>query len=513
MRKLRNEIKTGSTSKEPVEQSSFQKIHARRKNYRAYRRYEKKRHQKTLRTVAIVAAIVVLVGAFFWLIKDKAADSEPSIRSETLSGIDIETIIEWNNTHIAVHYPRTKSIPVNKALADFANQTVKDFKNEVENYPNDHDELNMSFKTYRHNDDIVSFAFDKYVYHQKQANGIETLSTMTFNLKTGYQYQLEDVLTGDYLDELSERAINQLAKKPEFQDSSKQEALKEGLSPKADNFHLFILDKDEIVFLFSQYQFGSRDNLSQRVIIPLKDIRNFLKEPFRLSDKSTASSESKSTAPPVAKPPEPADASELAGKKLVAVTFDDGPHPTNTNTLLDMLRRENAKATFFVLGTRVDYYGDIVRRAYQDGHQIASHTRNHKDLTKLSADERRHEINSTISSIENTIGVRPTAMRPPYGSFNEAVKADAGMALVLWSIDTEDWKYRNADTVHNKVMSQVRDGSIVLMHDIHATTIQAAAKIVPDLKAEGYTLVTVDELIKARGGNLNSGSVYRSMYP
>jgi peptidoglycan/xylan/chitin deacetylase (PgdA/CDA1 family) len=495
-------------AREPAELTAFETVHQRRRDYHIYQEYEKKRRRKIWLTTVVSIVVIASIGAFFWL--NRSPELGLSIHSETLEGIDIESIIEWNDAHIAVHYPRTKNDAVNKILADFAETTVRDFKDEVDDYPNTYDELNMSFKTYRHNEDVVSFAFDQYIYHEWQAHGANVLATKTFNLETGKQHELNDILKGDYLDELSRRAFNELKTKAEFKDKSQQAALREGLAAKPDNFKAFVLDQDKITFLFGQYQLGPRDVAGQRVSIPLGDIKDFLKGPFRLAEDKK--SPPKPESPPVTNPP-PVDISGLAGKKLVALTFDDGPHPTNTKTLLDNLKQENAKATFFVLGTRVDYYGDIVRRAYQEGHEIASHTRNHKDLTKLSTADRQFEINSTISSIEKTIGARPTVMRPPYGAQNAAVKADAGMPLILWSIDPEDWKYRNANTVYNHVMSHVRDGSIILLHDIHATTIQAAARIVPALKAQGYTLVTVDQLIRARGGDLTPGKVYTSMYP
>lgn len=510
MKRLRNKTKTHLGAEETAELTDFAKVHQQRKNHRTYQENRKKRRRKVLKIVVITAVVIAAIGAIFWLNRDK--NSVPTIHSETLEGIDIESIIEWGNTRIAVHYPRTKNATVNKILADFAEETVKDFKNEVNNYPNNRDELNMSFKTYRYNEDIVSFAFDKYTSHEWQANGTNTSTAMTFNLETGNQYELKDVLAGNYLDELSKLALAQLKTRPEFNDQDKQAALQAGLTAEIDNFKSFVLEKDEITFLFDQYQLGARDVANQRVSIPLKDLKNFLKKPFKSADESESSPESDSLPPP-ANPPSPTDISGLAGKKLVALTFDDGPHPTNTSALLNSLKQEGARATFFVLGTRVDYYPDIVRRAYQEGHQIGSHTRNHKDLTKLSAGDRQYEINSTIASIQKTIGIRPTTMRPPYGALNQGVKADAGMPIILWSIDTEDWKYRNANRVYNHVMSHVRDGSIVLMHDIHPTTVQAAARIVPALKAQGYTLVTVDQLILARGGNLNPGTVYSSMYP
>jgi peptidoglycan/xylan/chitin deacetylase (PgdA/CDA1 family) len=215
--------------------------------------------------------------------------------------------------------------------------------------------------------------------------------------------------------------------------------------------------------------------------------------------------------PPAVVQPKPIDTGNLTGKKLVALTFDDGPHQDNTNALLDILGQENVNVTFFVLGSRVEYYGDVVRRAYQQGNQIASHTTNHKSLIGLTPADRQFEINSTITAIERTIGTRPTVMRPPNGTFDDAVMADAGMPLILWSVDPQDWKYINADTVYNNVMSHVFDGSIIILHDIYATTVQAAARIIPDLKSQDYVLVTVDKLIETRGGDYTPGRTYYSL--
>jgi peptidoglycan/xylan/chitin deacetylase (PgdA/CDA1 family) len=210
--------------------------------------------------------------------------------------------------------------------------------------------------------------------------------------------------------------------------------------------------------------------------------------------------------------PTPVAIDNLQGQKLVALTFDDGPDP-NTGALLDILKKEKVTATFFVLGMRVAKYGDTTRRAYQEGHQIASHTYNHKNLTKLSPPARRSEINGTIAAIERTIGAKPTVMRPPYGAWNGGVLTDAGMPLVLWSIDTEDWKDRNADRIYAHVMANVRDGSIILFHDTYATSVEAVAKLIPALKAEGYAIVTVNRLIMARDGSFAPGNYYRHLYP
>jgi len=215
---------------------------------------------------------------------------------------------------------------------------------------------------------------------------------------------------------------------------------------------------------------------------------------------------------PEEQPEQLAEAPSLEGKKLVALTFDDGPSAAFTPRLLDMLEKEDVKATFFVLGCNVKAHPQVVLQIAEAGHQIGSHTMNHKNLTKLSAAELRREIDATATAIEALTGTRPTAMRPPYGAYNDQVLERAGAAVILWSVEPEDWKYRNADTVYCNVVGAVSDGDIVLLHDIYGTSVAAAERIIQDLKAEGYAFVTVEELLRARGGEV-AGRAYRQLRP
>ena len=458
---------------------------------------------------------LVLVGALvaILVISVSHVQPEPLNRSETPDRIDIESDIEWDNAKIAVHYPRTSNDKINQILEKFAEDAIENFKKEIGEQPSGYDELNVSFKTYQYSEDIVSFAFDKYIYHQWQANGIDSTTTMTFNLATAERYELKDIFQGKYLVEISDLALKQLKDKSEFSGETAQANLKEGLAAKEENFNRFVLDKDELIFIFDQYQLGARIIPKEQVSILTKDLKDYLKEPFKPVEDTTVIPTTPETPAAITTEAPSAPQSDLSGRKLVALTFDDGPHLTNTARLLDILKHENAYATFFMLGARVNYYPDLVRRVYQEGSEVAGHSYNHKVLIRLSATDLQYEINTTNDVIEKIIGVRPTVMRPPYGEFNNAVKNAAGGALVLWSVDPEDWRYLDANIVYNNVMANVRDGSIVLMHDIHATTIDAIEKIIPALKAQGYTLVTVDQLILARGGSLAAGNVYRSMYP
>ncbi len=192
---------------------------------------------------------------------------------------------------------------------------------------------------------------------------------------------------------------------------------------------------------------------------------------------------------------------------LVALTFDDGPGQY-TDKLLDCLEENGAKATFYMLGQNVERYPDIVKRMHDLGMELSNHTYDHKDLAKLTQSQITEEIEKTSSLIQDAAGVLPDTLRPPGGSYNDTVQKLAGMPIVKWSIDTKDWKTKSEDQTYQCVMDNVEDGSIVLMHDIHEWSVDAAIRLIPDLIEEGYKLVTVQELAQAKGITLEDGQVY-----
>lgn len=197
-------------------------------------------------------------------------------------------------------------------------------------------------------------------------------------------------------------------------------------------------------------------------------------------------------------------------KPMVAITFDDGPNPKTTTPMLDALEENYAKATFFCLGQNAGYYPETVQREYNLGMEVGTHTYSHVVLTKLGASALDSEISKSVTAIENAIGVKPTLMRPPYGAVNKTVLTAVGgynLCCMNWSLDTEDWKTKNADATYNEVM-KAKDGDVVLLHDIHEYNVDAVKRFVPDLIAQGFQLVTVPELYKARGESLDAGTVH-----
>lgn len=199
-------------------------------------------------------------------------------------------------------------------------------------------------------------------------------------------------------------------------------------------------------------------------------------------------------------------------KPMVALTFDDGPHPKYTERILKALEKHNGRATFFVVGNLIPKNESIIKKMAEQGNQIGNHSYNHKDLTTLNATAIKSQMQKTDALIKKITGYTPDIMRPTYGSVNNVVRKSVDMPMIMWSIDTEDWKTRNTKKIVNHVMSKVQDGDIVLMHDIHQTTAEAAEIVVEKLSKQGYQLVTIEELFEYRDIKLQDGKSYRSAY-
>ncbi len=192
---------------------------------------------------------------------------------------------------------------------------------------------------------------------------------------------------------------------------------------------------------------------------------------------------------------------------MMALTFDDGPG-ARTNELLAVLEQYHAHATFFMQGVNIPGHEDAVRKMKEIGCELGNHTYSHQELTKRSAQEIQDQIGRTNSLLQDICGQAATVMRPPYGSVNDTVRANAGMPMILWNIDTIDWKTKNAQATIDCVLQTADDGDIVLMHDIHTTSVDAAIALIPALVEKGYQLVTVSELAAARGIQMENGAVY-----
>ena len=202
-----------------------------------------------------------------------------------------------------------------------------------------------------------------------------------------------------------------------------------------------------------------------------------------------------------------------SGEKLIAVTFDDGPSQY-TSQLLDGLAARGVKATFFMLGQMAESRTGIVKRAWEEGHQICSHTYGHPNLNTLSSAQIASQFSRTDNILDNALGFDARYMvRPPYGNYTQNVLNIAGVPCFYWSVDTRDWESRNSDSVYNMFLRYARDGSIVLLHDVYPTSVTGALRAIDTLKAQGYEFVTVAELFYRRGVTLENAKIYYDCYP
>ena len=207
----------------------------------------------------------------------------------------------------------------------------------------------------------------------------------------------------------------------------------------------------------------------------------------------------------------PADASaQIQENRYLALTFDDGPKRGTTDLLLDGLRERGASATFFLVGEQAALYPDLVKRMQEEGHQVGNHTWSHVRLEGENEEELRQEIEKTEILLGNILGGSGYWLRPPYGLIGEGIEKQVKVPMIKWSVDPRDWESRKSESIYRAVMEQAEPNSIILLHDIYPASVDAALKLVDTLQSEGYSFVTVKELLYLNGMDPQPGVMYRS---
>ena len=194
---------------------------------------------------------------------------------------------------------------------------------------------------------------------------------------------------------------------------------------------------------------------------------------------------------------ESVNSDQIQEKPKIALTFDDGPNTKYTPVLLEGLKERNVKATFFLIGENAEKpeNREIIERMYQEGHLIGNHTYSHVEIAKVDNDTAIEELKKTNQIIREITGEEVLFMRPPFGEWQKELEREIDLIPVMWSVDPLDWTTANVDEVVNKVIAEVEEDDIILLHDCYESSVQAALRIVDLLLAEGYEFVTVDELL------------------
>jgi peptidoglycan-N-acetylglucosamine deacetylase len=453
--------------------------------------------------VIISLLLVIVFGINQGISKVLEAESkEKNVDSNVYPGLNIKTNTKETDLYtLSISQPYTENNEINNRINEWVDKQKKEFISDInkskkmlgENAFRAH--LNIHVETEKIADRIYTLEFEAYQI-TGGANGITNMKSFVIDLNQNKLLNLDDIF------QLDEKAIKDIQKLIMEELHSNQKIsfyIFDDMAEKAiknpDKWK-WSVSRDQVTFYFDEYEIAAGAAGAIKVEIPMKEIKPYLNEEFarkidvKIPEKENSKEKEQHLEDKVKLDPD---------GKYVALTFDDGPHAEVTPRILDTLKKHDAKATFFMLGSQVEYYPSLANKVKEEGHEVGDHTMNHQDLTVLGLNQIQEEVQQSNSIIEKAIGRNPTLLRPPYGASNSDVKqiaSDLGYPLVMWSVDSLDWKSRNATAIKEEVMSNVAPGSIVLLHDIHQPTADALPQILTSLEEQGYQMVTVSQLFE-----------------
>ena len=395
---------------------------------------------------------------------------------------------------VGILYPETEVANLNKAINEWIVETVEKYTLEAESIKNSKEaaELSVAYESYYADENTASIVMTGTFMGPFMAHPVDIVKTFNVNLEKKSLFSVEELF------EAGNREVfaAMVAEKAGVDSKNIDEKF-------LDNGYL---TSDSVVVVLERGAYLPMSDGTKTVSFKYKDIEELMKKPFE--DLPAKEAEEVVDSPIIN--------SDISireidpDKPMIALTFDDGPS-AHTDRLLDIFAKYGGKGTFFVIGNLIDGRKNTVKRIVAEGHEIGNHSWNHRQLTNLSEEEITDQIMMTRAKIYDTVGIDSLIMRPPYGACNDAVKAvgaKVGVSFVNWSVDTLDWKSKNAVAVHNEVMKYACDGAIILCHDLHKTTVDAMETVIPALIEKGYQLVTVSELMEYSEKTLEAGKMY-----
>ncbi len=384
---------------------------------------------------------------------------------------EIVSIIENDKSMISINYPVTDNNTLNEEISSYVNKIYNQFKAKESKYENP--ELNISYTYKEVNKNIISISLSTEINTDKKINKIKTFN---YDQKNNRFLTMEDIV--EDLDALDYDIKKTLLEKY-------QEADMDFLSNVTYDY--FTIDNENLTIYFNPIDLNTKKSETVYLDIPLNSLRLLIDIDKENDDNTYISIKKKNID---------------YDKKVVALTFDDGPSKY-TESILDILKDNDACATFFVIGNKVEFYSDQIKRILKEGSEIGNHSYNHKWLNRLSKEEFLEEINKTQEIVKKETGFTPKLFRPTYGGYSDKLKTYTNLTFVLWTVDSSDWKVKNTDKILKNVIPNVEDGSIILMHDNHSYATKALDDIIKTLKEDGYQFVTVSELLEIKNSKEN----------
>lgn len=415
---------------------------------------------------------------------------------------------------ISINYPFTNLDTIDQPIETWVHNQTEDFLETIQSNETSGDQpfrshLNIHVETNAITDNIYNIVLNAYHY-MGGANGISFTKSFNFNVEEERHLTLEDIFIHPDNDSFNEKVMSEIhniiAENDDYNEFIDDELLQDNMNSIKDwNWGI---TKEKFTMYFNEYEIGPGALGDVSFAIEMDQLDDYVQSDwlttFEMDDeiakrkqkekerkaKEKAESQNNNSTPV-----------ETDGK-YIALTFDDGPHPDVTPRILESLAQYDAKATFFMLGLQVEYYPELAAEVANQGHEVANHSHSHTDMTLLGNDQIAKEIATTNANIENITGSKSVLFRPPYGAYNEQVQNIAkqnGLSIILWSVDSLDWKNRNKHTIHSTVTANATVGSTVLLHDIHPTTADALPEVLKTLSEQGYEFITVSELMEKQG--------------
>ena len=378
---------------------------------------------------------------------------------------ETEKYIIQDDYKFILSYPLIKNKKIDLKINNFVEENKKIYNQNSDNIKSMI--VNYEIQEYKN---ITFVELNSFIYYEDDY--VENNEIISFKTDTKEILKLKDIFnTPYYISKLTTKTINQ----------DKQQINEE---------NNFILSKSGLVIKYNYL------NKIKEYKINYDEIETYLKEEYKMDD----------IVIPVLTPTK-RNLNKYKNKKLIALTFDDGPS-NNTKYFIKELQKRDALVTFFVVGNRVKKYEDVLKEAYLMGNQIGSHTYSHKNLLYLNEEEITKEIEKTNEAIYNVIGTKPTIIRVPYGNINKKIRSISNMNHILWNVDTLDWKYKNSNRVYKEIIKHAEDGNIILLHDIFKTSVNGVLKAIDELKKQGYEFVTIDEMVYLKNIKLDKSKTY-----
>lgn len=384
----------------------------------------------------------------------------------------VKGIIEENhNDIVGIHYPITGIKILDKQIEQYIFNTKKTFDKQVPKelslkLPS---ELNIDYEYWKVGDNYHNIVLTTFINSPNLAHPISEVKTFVYDSLKNKFLVLSDIAHLNV--SIIKRGLLDKYKDCIF--IEKLEAVfsqMEGLK--------FTFTKDAITLYFNPYEIASSSCGIIKYEFPYSDF----KIPIELKENTTKTFEYHPTIKKLS-----------IERPTIALTFDDGPSKY-TKEIVKLLEKYETNATFFVLGNKVKNYNETLQFVLEHGNEIGNHSYNHKQLTRLSLNELKEQVEKTNNIVKDTLNYDIRLLRPTYGAINDTLKNNINMEIVLWNVDTLDWKLKNSKVIAKKALSDIKDGKIVLMHDIYKSTLGALKIILPELHKQGYQIVTVSEL-------------------